>query len=986
MDMINIRTRTEKIPKIGDKFCLVVENTEVLTSKGWIKFLNLTMDDFVATLRKNKIVYEKPQSIFTLNYSGKIHKIASEFVDMDITLDHQMYAKMQNKEDFELIESSRVYKTMYNLKKNGSYDKGNVEKIFIDSYYAPYNVFLELFGLYINYGYTGDENIVHMNVINDDVTDYFKSVIKNLKLNIKYKTNIFGNNYYTIQSKTLYSIFKVLDTNISTRCLPQYLLDLNNTQSEILLKSLCYKTPNYYETKSNQMKDDITILAIHAGLSTTVGQYNNMITIRVNGIACNEPMIYPENESMYEYSGVVGCIEVSSHVFMVRQNNKCVWSGNCCYTDDHEVLTYNGWKNVKDIDLEDKVACLENDHELVYRKPKEVMNYDFDSAEHGPLYEIDTNAVSLRVTMNHNMYVGDREGKKWKIQTAENIYGKKLKFKKDADIYNPVEKHPLLKYENDIPTGFIFNYENQEKVIDLNMWCIVFGIWLAEGWIAKSTKYEGYSTYFSTDKSRVKEVLGPLLSEFKFSYNAKTPRQEAYDKPKWSLHDRHLGNYLLSTGIKTALQKYIPDWAFAITQQQAKLLIHGMMLGDGHIISTIKGETYNSNGIIFSEDGKKITGYDDTVRKSETRRYDTSSERLRDDLQRLCLHAGYASSVLTRNQEGHSHVVKKEGRSFGKTISSDKLAYRVTIIETQTRPLVNKYKMANGDNQQDKKVDFKGKVYCCRMYDDGRIGVMYIRRNYNVIWSCNSRSGQKGSIGLTLHSSNMPFTAQGMVPDIIMNPHAYPSRLAFAQMLENAMGKIGALKGEEVDATPFTKINLDDIKDELIKLGYNPDCTETFYNGFTGQKIVNPIVIGVNFYHRLKHLVDDKVHSRSTGNTTLMTRQPQEGRAKGGGGRLGEMERDSLIAHGNSLFLKERLLDMSDIYTTYVCDICGLFAQRIKKKENKPYPTVTDSYECKSCRNKNKISEIIIPYCAKLLFQELMAMNIAPRIRTTNAE
>ena len=986
MEMINIRTRTEKIPKIGDKFCLVVENTEVLTTKGWVKFMNLSMDDYVATLRKNKIVYEKPHSIFTLNYTGKIHKIYSDLVDMDITLDHQMYVKMQNNKNFELLESSKIYKTGYNLKKNGIYEKGNVEKILIDSAYCPYNTFLELHAMFINYGYIGDTGLVYINVTNNDMNEYLKSIFKILKLNNKYSTNIFKNNYYLIKSKTLYELFKEINMNIKEKCLPKYLLDLNNTQSEILLKSLFLKNKDSYETNSLNMVDSITILAIHAGFSTSIDNNNNEFTVNLNKLEDNEPTINPENELMYDFCGVVGCIEVSSHVFMIRQNNKCVWSGNCCYTDDHDVMTNHGWKNIKDIDLEDKVACLENDHELVYRNPKEIMNYDFDSQVHGQLYEIDTSAVSLRVTMNHNMYVGDREGKKWRIDTAENIYGKRLKFKKNADIFNPIIKHPMLKYENDIPTGFIFTYEDKETVVDLNIWCIVFGIWLAEGWVAKSTKYEGYTTTFSTDKDRVKEVLGPLLSELKFSYNANTPRQEAYDKPKWSLHHRHLGNYLLSTDIKTALQKYIPDWAFCMTQQQAKLLIHGMMLGDGHIISTIKDETYKSNGIIFSVDGSKIIGYDDNIRKSETRRYDTSSERLRDDLQRLCLHAGYASSVMTRNQEGHSHVIKKEGRSFGKTISSDKLAYRITIIETQVTPLVNKNKTAAGENQQDTKVDFVGKVYCCRMYDDGKIGVMYIRRNYNVIWSCNSRSGQKGTIGLTLHSSNMPFTSRGISPDIIMNPHAYPSRLAFAQMLENAMGKIGALKGEEVDATPFTKTNLDDIHDELIKLGYNPDCTETFYNGFTGQKIVNPLVIGINFYHRLKHLVDDKVHSRSTGNTTLMTRQPQEGRAKGGGGRLGEMERDSLIAHGNSLFLKERLLDMSDMYTTYVCDICGLFAQRIKKKENKPYPSETDSYECKACKNKNKVSEIKIPYCAKLLIQELMSMNIAPRIRTTNSE
>ncbi len=125
------------------------------------------------------------------------------------------------------------------------------------------------------------------------------------------------------------------------------------------------------------------------------------------------------------------------------------------------------------------------------------------------------------------------------------------------------------------------------------------------------------------------------------------------------------------------------------------------------------------------------------------------------------------------------------------------------------------------------------------------------------------------------------------------------------------------------------------------------------------------------------------MHSRARGPITMLTHQPPEGRSKDGGLRCGEMERDAIISHGMSKFLKERFLNVSDAYSCYVCDVCGLFAQRVIKKENKSTPQSTDTYECIGCKNKTKISKVIIPYAFKLLIQELMSMNIAPRIRTT---
>ena len=238
-----------------------------------------------------------------------------------------------------------------------------------------------------------------------------------------------------------------------------------------------------------------------------------------------------------------------------------------------------------------------------------------------------------------------------------------------------------------------------------------------------------------------------------------------------------------------------------------------------------------------------------------------------------------------------------------------------------------------------------------------------------------SRHGQKGTIGITYRSEDMPFTREGIVPDLIINPHAIPSRMTIAHLIECQLSKVATLKGDEGDATPFTKVTVTQISDILRSQGYQSRGFEVMYNGHTGRKLVAQVFLGPTYYQRLRHMVDDKIHSRARGPTQILTRQPVEGRARDGGLRFGEMERDCMIAHGASSFLKERLFDVSDPFRVHVCDICGLMTVVAKLKKN--------TFECKNCNNKNKISQVYLPYAAKLLFQELWSMNIAARLYTS---
>ena len=187
-----------------------------------------------------------------------------------------------------------------------------------------------------------------------------------------------------------------------------------------------------------------------------------------------------------------------------------------------------------------------------------------------------------------------------------------------------------------------------------------------------------------------------------------------------------------------------------------------------------------------------------------------------------------------------------------------------------------------------------------------------------------SRHGQKGTIGITYRQEDMPFTSEGVVPDLIINPHAIPSRMTIAHLIECQLSKVSSLRGFEGDATPFTEVTVDSVSRLLRENGYHSRGFEVMYNGHTGRKLVAQVFLGPTYYQRLRHMVDDKIHARARGPVQILTRQPVEGRARDGGLRFGEMERDCMISHGASAFLKERLFEVSDAFRVHICDICGL--------------------------------------------------------------
>lgn len=232
-----------------------------------------------------------------------------------------------------------------------------------------------------------------------------------------------------------------------------------------------------------------------------------------------------------------------------------------------------------------------------------------------------------------------------------------------------------------------------------------------------------------------------------------------------------------------------------------------------------------------------------------------------------------------------------------------------------------------------------------------------------------SRHGQKGIVGLIVPHSNMPFTASGIIPDLLFSPHGIPSRMTISHLLELLAGKAGALSGRYIDGTTFDAEPEESLRKELLKLGFRENGVETMYNGLTGEQFKAKIYIGNMYYLKLKHMVANKIHSRARGPIQLLTRQPTEGRAKEGGLRLGEMEKDTFVAHGASLLLKERF--DSDRTIVPICESCGMIA-------------VNDEYQdkayCPICGDNVEITNIEISYAFKLMMDEIKSLGIYPKL------
>jgi len=596
-----------------------------------------------------------------------------------------------------------------------------------------------------------------------------------------------------------------------------------------------------------------------------------------------------------------------------------------CYHPDTEILTDGGWKNITKLTKNDTVATLVKDNTLTYIHPTEIQEYDYE----GYMYEVMNNHINLCVTPNHRMYVSNENAKTFIIPQARDIYNKVSTYKKGCTAYegymygNDFAAAPMSQHSVSSPIAIPYNRKNKlepiqenedlnfyfvvpgvgemrDKLIDLEDWCVFFGLWISHGNCSHSKSPGGR---VNNSVVTIHIINNDMKSELERicidNYIRFIINKDGGDRLLWQSGDSRLVKYFLPLSLGST-GKYLPKWCFDLTIHYVRILIVN---------------------ILFVEINGLYTNY---------------SPKLLDGIQILCLHACWTG--IFKNK--HTIYVSKKS---------------------------NMHALVNKKTIQDKWVQYKGKVYCCTV--PTKNGLVYVRRNGKAVWCGNSREAQKGTVGAVYSQEDMPWTQEGISPDIIINPHAFPSRMTINQLLESVLGKTCSLEGTTSDSTPFLEntTNISQIICNRLGLqNFKGDGTESIFSGFTGE-YMGEVFIGCVYYQRLKHLVSDKIHGRARGPNATLTRQPLEGRSRDGGLRVGEMERDGIIAHGSSRFLKERLCDQSDPYEVNICDTCHTFSH-----------TAT---ECKTCGG-DKISRTNLPYTSKLIIQELNSMMIKTQIYT----
>jgi len=596
----------------------------------------------------------------------------------------------------------------------------------------------------------------------------------------------------------------------------------------------------------------------------------------------------------------------------LRALRKPVIGDKFCLTNDHDVLTLNrGWIPIANVNIEDLIAQLNRQtNKLEYVNPLETLIFDHE----GEMYEVETQGISQKVTLNHRMWVKRREQSEYELIEAKDIMGKRVRFQSGG---SPVSNNDIeITFGNQVYSGLKADY-----------FIVILGIFMAEGWTYICEKDYIARIEFAANKPRVQLALEKAcnLLDLKYSMNKKTF--------KWYINHKELAIEFETLNVG-AVNKSLPSWTKMLSARQSEILLNSMCLGDGH-------ETLTSL------------------------HYSTSSIKLRDDIQIIAQHAGFTAYYTSRYLAGHSSILKD-----GRTITATETSWDIGIRRKRLYPTLNHGHSKTQNGQIEEISNFNGKVYCLRVPSE----VFLVRRNGKCSFTGNSsRHGQKGTVGNIIPEADMPFNRNGVKPDIIINPHAIPSRMTIGQLKETLLGKVLVELGLFGDGTSFGDLDVDDISKKLLSLGYESSGNELLYNGLTGEQVECSVFMGPVFYQRLKHMVNDKQHSRSIGPMVNLTRQPAEGRSRDGGLRFGEMERDAMISHGAARFTRGRMYDASDKYSVYVCKKCGLVAS---------YNDKLHIHLCRTCDNRTDFSYVEIPYACKLLFQELTTMNVVPRVMT----
>lgn len=529
-----------------------------------------------------------------------------------------------------------------------------------------------------------------------------------------------------------------------------------------------------------------------------------------------------------------------------------------CYDEDTEVLTSHGWKFIKDVTLDDNVATLNPEtFEFDYLKPEMVRRYEHK----GRMYSLKTSSLDLVVTDNHRMFVQRRGHRGYEFVEAKDVFGKRVSYKKDG-IWSgtEVDTFTFPAYQIGHRWGLI---TKPEVMISMDTFLMILGMFLSEGSCYASVEdgnCMGAGISIAQKKpATVKQGLSALEeSGIGFTY------QKDYG---FRIPGRHLYNYFSKFG--HAWEKYIPEFVFGLSVRQQKILFKWLMWGDGH-----------------SKDG---------MPKS----YTTTSKRLADDIQRLCLHIGIAGRVVKKDNAGTEH-----GHIDGRTIVTKHDCYCVQIINSKLTPTVNHSHVGSQHAQEEKYVDYDGYVYCCTM---PKWHAIYVRRNGHACWCGNSpRFALKGVVGGIIPMDKMPRDATTNEPyDMLVNPMGFLSRIAPGQLMEIALGKVAKKTGKKfrIPQLPPPEGWLNWTKKQLADNGVSE--TADVFDPQTGR-IIKGVGDGYMYVQAMHHLAEKKFSARGIEGGYTQDEQPAKGGVDGAK-RISGFDDQALLSHGATEVLKDAI-------------------------------------------------------------------------------
>ena len=594
-----------------------------------------------------------------------------------------------------------------------------------------------------------------------------------------------------------------------------------------LEKSEQFGNPDH--TRTMDIKKDAIYEYIHNGFIAegTLARKGYVLIVKVAKIPkpidqylyIDKSIVYKSDEPVYIERVVVTRNDEDAYVAKVkrRANRPLAVGDKLCMTPDHEVLTRRGWIGIADVTLDDDVACLDGGY-ITYDKPTDIHQYDHV----GEMYEIKSQQVNQCVTMDHRMYVKLRSIKKdndFQLIEAKNIFGKRVQYKKDGI---------LLRV--DTPTITLTAIGKPDIIVNMDDWLDLLGIIVSDGWVDRESDNR---VMICAKKERKMEHIFNVCN--RLNIDVHTSGDKHYFKSV------HMWNEL-SRICNGAANKFIPEYAFDVSRRQARILLDSLISGDGH------------------------------VDKKGNLMYFTSSKRLAGDVVRLALHAGISANSEIRYEAGHQSIM-----TDGRVITANYDQYHVTIVRTKNEPMVNHGHghVHEQNGQTERVINYNGKIHCITVPSH----VFYVRRDGITTWTGNSsRTGNKGICAAKVPRNDMPYCEDGTVPDILVNSHSIPTRMAVNQIVECVLGQLAVCKGSFIEATSFRKIDIDAAVGSLERdFGIKYGGHKRMYNGQTGCWIDTLIFIGPTTYQRLQKFVIDEHYATRTGPTSAVTRQPLDG-------------------------------------------------------------------------------------------------------------